>query len=203
MGKFFDTENWLWRWMGRLPELLALSLLWLLFCVPVVTLIPATIALYDSVARCIRGGEGGIYRRFFRTLKQELKRGILLSLLWLALALILYCGYNAILSGGESNAVSAFSLVYLISMVFPFATLCWLIPLQSRFCYGFWELHRNAAIIAFANLPVTVIIGALFWGAATLVYNMPVLIGLMPAVLVCVQTLFTERVLKKMMPEEE
>ena len=203
MGKFFDTENWLWRWMGRLPDLLALSVLWLVGCIPVVTLLPSCIALYDSVAHCIRSQEGGIYRRFFRTFRQEIKRGITLSLLWLLLALVLYCGYNAILSGGESNAVSAFSLVYLISMVFPLATLCWLIPLESRFSYGFWELHRNAALFAFAHLPSTVAIGALLWGAVTLVLNLPVLIVLMPAILVSVQTLFTERVLKKYIPEEE
>lgn len=203
MGKLFDTENWLWRWIGKLPELLALSLLWLLCCIPVVTLIPGSIALYDSVAHCVRGSEGGTYRRFFRTLKLELKRGVLLSLLWLLLALILYCGYNAILSGGESNAASAFSLVYLISMLFPLATLCWLIPLQSRFSYGFWELHRNAALFAFGHLPTTVLILALLWGAVTLVLNIPVLIVLMPAIFVCLQTLFTERILKKYMPEEE
>lgn len=203
MGKFFDTENWLWRWMGRLPELLALSLLWLLCCVPVVTLIPGSVALYDAIAHCYRNGEGGIYRRFFRTLKQELKRGVLLSLLWALLAFILYCGYNAALSGEENNLTSAFSLVYLISMVFPFATLCWLIPLESRFSYGFWELHRNAVVIAFAHLPSTVLIGAIFFGAATLVYNMPVLLPLMPAITVSVQSLPTERVLKKYMPEEE
>lgn len=203
MGKFFDTENWLWRWMGRLPELLALSLLWLLLCIPVVTLIPGSIALYDAIAHCYRRGEGGIYRRFFSTLKQEMKRGVLLSLLWTFLAFILYCGYNATLSGEESNAASAFSLVYLISMVFPIATLSWLIPLESRFSYGFWELHRNAALFAFGHLPSTAIILVLLWGAATLVLNIPVLIGLMPAIFVCFQTLLTERILKKHMPDEE
>ncbi len=203
MGKFFDTENWLWRWIGRLPDLFALSLLWLVCCVPVVTVFPATIALYDSIARCVRGSEGGTYRRFFRTLKQELVRGILLSLLWFFLGFVLYCGYNAILDRGESNAVSAFSLVYLVSMVIPFATLCWLVPLESRFQYGFWQLHRNAALVAFGHLPSTAAIAALFWGAATLVYNMPVLLPLIPATLVCLQVSFTERVMKKMMPEEE
>jgi len=203
LGRIFDTENWFWRWMGRLPDLFALSFLWLICCIPVVTWVPSCIALYDSIAHCIRGSEGGTYRRFFRTLKQEMKRGIALSVLWLVLALILYCGYNAILAGGEGNAVSAFSLVYLISMAFPLATLCWLIPLESRFSYGFLELHRTAAIIAFAHLPSTVLLCGLLWGAATLVYNMPVLMALMPAILVTVQTLVTERVLKKYMPEEE
>lgn len=202
MGNFFDTENWFWRWIGKLPELIILSALWLLCCLPVITLIPATIALYDAIARCVRGDEGGTYRRFFRTLKQELKRGILLSLLWFSLGFVLYCGYNAILSGGESNTVSAYSLVYLISMVFPFATLCWLIPLESRFQYGFWQLHRNAALVAFGHLPSTVVIAALFWGAATLVYNMPILLPVIPAVLVCLQVSVIERVLKKMMQEE-
>ena len=188
--------------MGRLPELLVLSLLWLLCCLPVVTAIPASIALYDAIAHCYRHGEGGIYRRFFRTLKQELKRGILLSLMWGLLALVLYSGYNAIFSWEENNLTSAFSLVYLISMAFPFAALCWLIPLESRFSYGFWQLHRNAAIIAFAHLPATILIGAIFFGAVTLVYNMPVLLPLMPAITVSLQTLFAERVLKKYMPEE-
>lgn len=203
LGKLFDTDNWLWRWMGRLPDLLALSLLWLLGCIGIVTILPSCIALYDSIAHCIRGHEGGMYRRFFRTFRQEIKRGILLSILWIFLALVLYCGYNAILSGAQSNASSAFSLVYLTSMVFPLATLCWLIPLQSRFSYGFWELHRTAVLVAFAHLPTTAVLLALFGGGVTLVLNIPVLAVLMPAILVSAQTLLTERVLKKLMPEEE
>lgn len=202
MGKFFDTENWLWRWMGKIPDFFALSLLWIVCCVPIVTVFPSTIALYDSIAHCVRGDEGGTYRRFFRTFRQELKRGILLSLLWLTLALVLYCGYNAILSGEESNLSSALSLIYLISMAIPLGTVCWLIPLQSRFSYSLGTLHRNALIFAVAHLPVTVIVIALLWGAITLCVNIPVLTALMPGILATLQSWPIEKVLKKYMPEQ-
>jgi len=43
--RFFDVENPFWDWIGKLPELCALSLLWVAFCLPVVTIVPATCAL--------------------------------------------------------------------------------------------------------------------------------------------------------------
>ena len=59
--------------MGKLTDVLALSLLWTFLSLPLFTLGAATTALYDSVAHCVRGGEAPPYARFFRAFKAEFK----------------------------------------------------------------------------------------------------------------------------------
>ena len=66
---------------ASLTDILALSVLWLLCSIPVLTLGAATTALYDSVVRCIRYKMPRPYERFFRTFKNELVPGALLTLL--------------------------------------------------------------------------------------------------------------------------
>lgn len=54
LGRVFRYQGWLWRALNTLTDILALSVLWLLCSIPVLTLGTATTALYDSVVRCIR-----------------------------------------------------------------------------------------------------------------------------------------------------
>lgn len=70
-GRVFRYQGWLWRALNTLTDILALSVLWLLCSIPVLTLGAATTALYDSVVRCIRYKMPRPYERFFRTFKMR------------------------------------------------------------------------------------------------------------------------------------
>ena len=59
MGRMFDPQNSFWRFFGLVPDVLILSLMWVLFSLPVVTIGASTTALYDAVAHGIRFKEGG------------------------------------------------------------------------------------------------------------------------------------------------
>ena len=67
MEQIFNPDNFFWRWFGKLADFFLLSCLWLLCCVPIVTIGASSIALYDTVAHCVRGPDDDTYRRFFRT----------------------------------------------------------------------------------------------------------------------------------------
>ena len=86
LGRVFRYQGGLWRALNTLTDIMALSVLWLLCSLPVLTLGAATTALYDSVVRCIRYKQPKPYARFFRTFKNELIPGILLTLMWGAAA---------------------------------------------------------------------------------------------------------------------
>ena len=204
MKNFFDPDNFLWRWFGKMGSFLGLSLLWILCCLPVITTIPACVALYDSVAHCVRGNEDHAFRHFFRTLKKELLRGMGLSLLWGLFGFILSFGYSILYQmGKESQLASIYSLVYLGSMLIPLGILAWLIPIQSRFSHSFVSLHKTAANFALAHLPTTAGILVTLLICAVLTLMLPILAILMPAITVTIQCWLIEKVFKKYMPEEE
>ena len=53
----FNPQNRFWQTLDHFADLLILSLLWLVCSLPLVTAGAACAALYDAVARCVRGAE--------------------------------------------------------------------------------------------------------------------------------------------------
>ena len=197
-------ENRILYWASKIGDFFSLSILWVLCCLPVLTVIPASIALYDSVAHCVRGEEEGSVGRFFRTLKAELLRGLLLSALCLVTGFLLIKGYQILSIMGQANDTLAdYSVLYLCSMAIPVGILTWMIPVESRFEHSFFGLLRASGIYAITHLPTTVMLMLLFGATAALLFFFPVLIVLVPAITVTVQSWFIERAFQKYIPKED
>lgn len=204
MNKFFDPDNFFWRWFGKMADITVLSILWMFCCLPIITIIPACIALYDTCARCIHGTQEHPYKHFFLTLKAELLRGIGITVLWGVLGFALATGYNYLYYLGQNNQFFAmYSLAYLASMLIPVGILAWLIPLESRFNHSFISLHKTAATFAIVHLPTTAILLGLLIAAVVALLFLPVLAILMPGLVVTVQAWFIEKVFKNYLPKEE
>ena len=158
-NSIFDMDRPFWHWIGKLPEIVILSLCWYICCIPVVTIIPASCALYDAVSRCLIPDTRGCYARFFRTFWKELKQGIPLTLFWLLIAAIGFFGDRILLSAAEtSSTFTALSLAYRIMLLSTLGLLFWLVPLQSRYYNSFGKLHMNALRLAIGFFPRTLLL---------------------------------------------
>ena len=204
MYRIFDPENFFWRWFGKLADFFLLSCLWLLCCVPIVTIGASSIALYDTVAHCLRGHESDTYRRFFRTFKAELLRGIGITVLWGVLTIILSTSFNFLSQmAKESTAAAIYAIAFGVSTLIPIGVLCWLLPIESRFTHSFWGLHKTAIFFAIGHLPATAAITALLIACGIAISYFPFLGMVLPAIMVTLQSWFIERVFAKYMPKEE
>ena len=204
MRNFFNPENWLWRGFGRLADYFLLSACWFLCSIPLVTIGSASIALYDTVAHCVRGNEGQMVRRFLRTFKNELLRGFLLTVLFALLALLLNSVYQILSQmGNGSEVMRTVSVVYFCLLLLPLDCAGWCVALESRFVYPFGQLLKNALAFTFGYLPQTLAIAVAFILGFNLLRMFPFLVMLVPAPMVHLQAVFIEKVFKKYMPEEE
>lgn len=204
MGRFFNPDNWFWRGFGRLADYFILSFCWIIGSFPVITAGTASIALYDTVAHCIRGKDGDMVKRFFTTYKRELKRGIALTVLWAVICFLLNAGYQIIVQLSDGNTGwTVFSIVYFVSLLIPLGILCWLIALESRFTYSFKDLHTTALAFTFAYLPRTLIIVAILVLELNVLINFPFFAMILPPVMVNLQAFFIEKAFAKHMPAEE
>lgn len=204
MNGFFNPENFVWRFFGKIFDLFGLSCMWLLCSMPIVTVGTASIALYDTAAHCLRGSETNLAKRFFRTFKQELIPGILMTILWSAIAMVFWFGYQIVFQMGQADSsVAIFAVVYYFSLLIPVGILCWVITVESRFVYKFFQLHKMALYFTFAHLPTTVALIAMALVAVELCLDFPFLVIFVPGILVYFQSWFVERVFKKYIPAEE
>lgn len=203
MEQIFNPDNFLWRWCGKVADFFLLSCLWLLCCVPIVTIGASSVALYDAVAHCVRGPEGDTYKRFFRTFKAELLRGIGITAVWAVLTIILSTGYNYLCHMAEANQAAAiYAIAFGVSTLIPAGVLCWVLAVESRFAHSFTSLHKTAIYFAIAHLPSTAAITALLVLCGIGITYLPFLAMVLPAAMVYLQSWFIERIFGKYMPQE-
>ena len=204
---FFDSESPFSRLLGRVLDIVVLSVLWLVCSLPVVTVGPASAALYYSCAKCLRHQEPGPYRNFFSAFRQNLKTGIGATAVLLLLAVLLGAGYRFLAgaAGSGSPVWGAVRVMYLVLLVIPVSVAACAFPLLSRFTYTVGALLSNSLRMTFRHLPRMVAAGALTATvvALTVLFWYCGVILLTPALCALLSTFLLEPVFRKYTPEAE
>lgn len=196
MNKFVIPQRSAAEWLCKIGTFFGLSLCWLLCCVPVITIIPAGVALYDTVVHCLLGKDEHPFRRFFKDFKSELLRGMGLSLIWVAVGVVYFMGFWFLSNAGQDNQILRLCFMfYAGTLLIPLSLLSWLIPLESRFDLSFGGLHKMAMMLSLVKLPRTAACLGMLIVAVVLVFIMPVLMVLLPAIYATLQAIVIENTL--------
>ena len=149
-GGFFDMDKPFWRWIGKIPDLIGLSFCWYICCIPIITILPASCALFDAVSRNLMMDDKGCYTRFVRSFVRELRQGIPLTIFWGIIGLIAVFG-DWVVSANPSFGI--FAILYKIMIFMLVGYIGWIVPLQSRYHHKFMGLHVNALKFFLGRLP--------------------------------------------------
>lgn len=161
LRSLFNPEGWLWKPLGVLGDLVMLSLLWTVFSVPILTLGPASAALYDTAVHSIRRREDTVVARFLSTFKRELKQGILSALPVLGMSALLFFAPLLVFTR-QTDWPYLLAVWYLLAF-FLLCFLCWLWPVMSRFTVSFKALHLNSLKLALGHILRSAAMAAV-WG---------------------------------------
>lgn len=204
MKHLLDPELPFWRWVCNVPHMLALSVIWFVTSLPVITFVPATVALYDAVIKNMRTETKGIYRRYFKTFQAELKQGIPMSLMWTAIAVLFLAGSYVLAVICDTSEIWAFcALVYPLLFIPPVLIFIWSIGIQARFVCTFRKLHENAFGFVVNNwMQSLVILGMLVVsvGACAL---LPAVLSVLPALIAVLVSIPMEKALLPYYVESE
>ncbi|MBR3561435.1 MAG: YesL family protein [Oscillospiraceae bacterium] len=203
MHQVFDPDNAWWRFVSRCVDVVGLSVLWAILCLPVVTVCPVTSALYYTVVKCFRHGERGAFGVFSRAIRENLRQGVLATLICLPAAAALIFGYAVMRANWASDLGAVMFVAYDIALMVPAGIVCWLVALLGRFTFRLRDAFRTAAMLALRHLPSTVVVVLLTLelGLFTLERWWPVCFA--PALCALLTSLFFERVFPKYLSEEE
>lgn len=141
----FNYNNPFIVFMVRLANMMIVSFYWVLCCIPVVTVLPASAALYHCVTRVVMAGGSGVSRDFFRSFKAALKPGVLLTVLVEIVGALVYLGIRTGMGIWDLNL---FGTVYMAMGVLVgiicTTILVYLPPVLSRFEGGIGIVLRLA-----------------------------------------------------------
>ncbi|HHX12444.1 MAG TPA: YesL family protein [Clostridiales bacterium] len=204
MSGFFNLENGFFTTLSKIADIILLSVVWSLLCIPIITIGPATTALYYSTVKAIRRDRGYLFKEFFKSFKQNFKRGTIAGVIMTLITLFL--GFDLFWAWMNMSAIENSSILLGIFIALSVMFACFSIyvfPILSRFDMTIKQLFKAAMFMAIKHLPSTVVMFAIIAICAIGIFFIPILIFIIPAGAAFIISLLMERILKKYMPESQ
>ena len=169
MGNLFNMDNAFFRFMGKLFDVVALNLVFIIVCIPLVTIGPAISALYYASVKSIRRDRSYPIKEFFKAFKRDFKQSFIVGLILVLASVIIYVDIRFVMDFIK-NGFTAMCYVYLvIGMVISFISV-YIFPLISRFSLKISGLFRLSFYLAIRHLLTTIVSIILLFGGFVLVY---------------------------------
>lgn len=160
MDRLFNMDNKFFTVMGHVADLMILNIVFLICCLPVVTIGASLTALHYVTLKMARNEESYIVRSFFKSFKQNFKQATIINLIMLAVGAVLYVDLNIVtnMTGSMSKVLYilliAFAFLYLIVFLYIY-------PILAKFYNSIKNTFRNALLMAIRHLPYTILMAVI------------------------------------------
>lgn len=173
MKNLFNMTNPFWSFMAKLLDVIVLHFFWFVCCLPIVTIGPATVALYYTLMKEARDEGDAYYRMFFRAFKENFKHGFPLGIIFLIGAVAL--GYAAYLDYSMYIQTAQFywdvlKYVCILLLLVWIGIFEYAFPLAARFENKTIKTLENGFFFSLKYLGWTIVMTAIFAGFYFLVF---------------------------------
>jgi uncharacterized membrane protein YesL len=202
MNNIFNLNSPVMQFLSKVFDLLILNLLWLICCIPIITIGPATTAMYYVAMKIADDEYSEVLRPFFHSFKQNFLQGIILELIFIVSGLLLFFDYRfCLLFDGTTEKIMIgafifFGVVYLVIVSYTF-------PLLSQYSNTIGGTIKNALVLAMSKVITALEISllnlapilSLFLFPEVIGWIVPLLIFLAPAFIALLNSMLFKKVL--------
>ena len=182
MGRVFNFEGPVFSSLSRLADLFWLNLLFILTCIPLITVGAASTALYYVTLKMAKDQEGYITRSYFKAFKDNFVQATVIWLLLLAVIVVLLLDFR--IAGGSNSAqlfnssivndivivaVGVMSIVVLMTVTYVF-------PILAQFDNSVKNTIKNSFLISVRHLPYTFLMIVISLIPVALIWFFPALL---------------------------
>ena len=156
MSKIFSTEGKIYSGMQRIYQILLLNSIFIISCLPVVTIGAALASAYGTAYKMRDHSEGVLYKEYLRQLKLNMLPATKMWLLMLAAVGVGFWTFPYLQGYMVGNKLA----YYLVMIVVTFLILMslYLFPLIARFDNTLSGTIVNAMILSLKHLPQSIIV---------------------------------------------
>lgn len=204
MEQIFSTDGIIFRFLNKTGNIILATVLWLVGCIPVVTIGTSTAALYYTMVKSVRRDVGYVHSEFWRGYKLNFKKGVAATALILALGAVLGVELWLVLENGVEVSRIWYTLSGLLILLMILVVL-YLFPVMSRFDLKLGKLCMLSFVISIRFWYITL---ALLAGLAAVVfaqlYLLPIpMLLLTPGLWCFASSYLVEKAMKAYMPRPE
>jgi len=197
-----DLNNRLLNTINTIVDYFLLNVLWVIASIPLMTIFPATAAMFGVVRkRQLQKETNGIFKSFCLQFKDNFKQSILLSIVWAVFGVFLYVDYRII--SPESSSFQFILYILLIIGLILFASITiYLFPIMVHFELNWKYVVRNAFFFSLMNPILTILLLIIVGIGGALLYAFPVSIFILGSFLAYIvyyscQMMFNQVMIKK------
>ena len=206
MKKSFDhiQNSWLYRLSKAIGDVVIISCLFLLFCLPVVTIGASVTALYYTVYRKFYKKSDEVSKDFMRSIKDNLKNGVIIHLIYLFYSAVI--GFNIFFALNGFGGVTLpdwYTLVSFVPLLPIIFTLPFIYPLMARFSNGIKGTITNSYTLCMINFPKFFLIWLIFIAALAVSICFPPAALLTPVGAMYLTQMITEKAFAKAIEVEK
>lgn len=173
MRNLLNPENRVMVFITRVAFSGYLSILWLICCIPIVTVGAATTALFTVTLKMVKNEEGAVTRQFFKAFKSNFKQSTIVWLILLALGIMLAVdGYALYHLRFENKFWTVLTAIYFVVLVAYAIVTMYIYPLMAYFENTIPAMFRNSIMIGMRFLLCTVLMAVIYFVMAYIVINL-------------------------------
>ena len=162
-------QNPLVRGLEVFGNLFALNVLFLICCIPVITIGASMTAMYAMCFKMIKKEEGPIGKEFFKIFKKEFKNATLAWVIVIIAFAVIWAEFLYV-SNFTDGATSFYSILLVVEAIILAMILPFLFPLIARFDNTLGNYFKNAFLLSVSNLWA--------WIKVTIAWSAPIILSL-------------------------
>jgi len=149
-----DTR--VYRWLEVATDFFLLNLMWLVACLPVVTIFPSTAAMFGVVRDWVRKKEGSLTRTFVARFRENFGQSLLIGVIWTVFGVALLLDFLVANQLSYWPGVVMKSVLVLASSVYAFGSV-FLFPVMVHYDTDWKTVIKNSLLLSIGRLPTTVV----------------------------------------------
>ena len=205
MGSFFSVEGKFYTVTSKMVDMVVITFLWIVGCIPIVTILTSTASMYHTTVKCIRYDRGKVFDEFKEAYQKNLKQGIGLTVLYGGIgAVIGFADYHVFArSQSRTSIMFIWAVAMLILTVLYLINVLWMVPVFSRFANTFGKIVELNFVISLRYLIRSIPMVLIVVVAVILIYASLPLAIIFPSLVMLLNSYLSEPILHRYMPKQE
>ena len=143
--------------LNKMTDLILLNVIYIIFCLPIVTIGAATTAMYYVCIVSIRQGDGYVWKRFLKSFRDNFKQA---TIIWLPmLVIIVLLGFDLFFWYALGTVFAKIMFVISAIVAFAIGIVClYVFPVLAKLEGGIKATIKNAAAFAIGYFPYTIVL---------------------------------------------
>lgn len=200
---FFGYEGGFSYYAGKLFDIMAVSLFWLLGSLFIVTAGTSFSALYAAASRSIRQDGGSFSAQFLRSYRQNLKTGIPLWLIFLGVIFLLLLNIGILLKKLNTTFGWFFIVLYGAVILIAIMAASYAFPALSRFEMPTGWFVKLSLYLTFRHIGISLLLLLIFAVSYLLLLKQPMLVIFVPGAANVFLSKLIDPILDQHMPKKE